>query len=239
MRAFGDAAIAVLGSVALGVALTRFYGESTMSSWASLGACVIFVAAVALSVALRRPAFSTPADRVTLLRAVLAGGCTTLVVLSVFADVPSRSWILFALATPALLLDAVDGWVARKTGTANPHGARLDMETDAAFLAVLSIPVAFFVGPWALAIGAMRYVFVAASWWRPALRQKLNYSSFRRITAGFQGVTLVFVLMPIVPFAVAVPITAVALVLLIVSFGKDILTLESSFKEARVMVDQP
>ncbi len=47
-----------------------------------------------------------------------------------------------ALAVPALILDGVDGWVARRTGTANDAGARLDMEVDAALILVLrkSIP---------------------------------------------------------------------------------------------------
>ena len=36
------------------------------------------------------------------------------------------------------LLDLVDGWVARRTGTASPFGARFDLETDAALILVLS-----------------------------------------------------------------------------------------------------
>ena len=42
------------------------------------------------------------------------------------------------LAAVALVLDAVDGRVARRTGTVHPLGARFDMETDAFLILVLS-----------------------------------------------------------------------------------------------------
>ena len=38
----------------------------------------------------------------------------------------------------ALLLDAVDGGVARRTGTVSGFGARFDMEVDAFLILVLS-----------------------------------------------------------------------------------------------------
>lgn len=239
LRALIDAAVAVLGSAGIGWVLISFNDESSIINLAAMGAGLLLVTVAALSVVRRQPVFSTPADRVTLVRAVLVGGCATIVTLSLFDTVPSRSWWLIGLAAPALLLDAVDGWVARRTGTATAQGARLDMETDAAFLLVLSIPAAFVIGPWVLAIGAMRYLFAAASWWRPALRQHLSFSSFRRVTAGVQGFVLLFVLIPTVPLALAVPITVFALVLLMISFGKDAVLLERSFRDARMTLNQP
>lgn len=226
LRAFIDAAAAVLGSVGVGCVLISQHNEANIVNLVAIGAGLMLVTGAAMSIVLRQPAFSTPADRVTLIRVVLVGGCATIVVLSLFGTAPVRSWWLIALASPALLLDVVDGWVARKTGTANAHGARLDMEIDAAFLAVLSIAAAFVVGPWVLTIGALRYLFVAASWWRPALRQQLSFSAFRRVTAGIQGVALVVALAPIVPVALATAVTMFALALLMLSFGKDIVSLE-------------
>ena len=93
----------------------------------------------------------------------------------------------------------VDGWVARRTGTASVQGSRLDMETDAALMLVLCVPLAFTLGPWVLAIGVMRYAFVALSWWRPALRGHLEFSQFRRVVAAIQAVVLVVALVPLVP----------------------------------------
>lgn len=234
-----DAGIAVFCSVAVGYAVVCLHDGSNIVNLAAMAAGLTLVATAAMSIMRRRPVFSTPADRVTLVRAVLAGGCATLVVLTLFDSAATRSWLLIALAAPALLLDAVDGWVARRTGTANGYGARFDMETDAAFLVILSIPVGLVVGPWVLAIGAMRYLFGAAAYWRPALRQELSFSQFRRVTAGIQGVVLVLALIPFVPSQLAALITALALALLLVSFGKDVVFLERTFKRSSVARDHP
>ena len=73
----------------------------------------------------------------------------------------------------ALALDGVDGKVARRTGTSSALGARFDMEVDAFLILVLSAASPLSLGPWVLAIGAMRYAFVAAAevlaWLRAAL----------------------------------------------------------------------
>lgn len=50
---------------------------------------------------------------------------------------PLRSAGFFALYTCAGLTDALDGWLARKTGTASDFGARLDSIADLLFYAVL------------------------------------------------------------------------------------------------------
>lgn len=225
-RPVRDACATVAGSVVLGTLITTFSGGGVTANVVAFVVGLGLATVAAASIVRRRPRFSTAADRVTLARAVLAGGCATMVVLSLFGVLPLRSWPLFLVAVPTLLMDAVDGWVARRSGTASAQGARLDMETDAAFLLVLSVPVAFVVGPWVLAIGAMRYLFVAASWWRPALRAPLAFSNFRRVTAGLQGVALAVALLPITPVALATVVTLLALVLLTVSFGKDVATLE-------------
>ncbi|MHA7276343.1 CDP-alcohol phosphatidyltransferase family protein [Arthrobacter sp. Hz1] len=225
-RALFDAASAVLGSIGVGVTLLALNDSRDVTNLAAVVAGLTLVTIAALSVVRRRPSYSGPADRVTLFRAVLAGGCATIVVLSLWGTVPTRSWWLVLLAAPAVLLDAVDGAVARRTGTASPAGARLDMETDAILLLVLSIPVALTLGWWALLIGLMRYLYVAASWFRPALRRELEFSQFRRVIAATQSVVLVVVLIPVVPVACATLVTAAALAVLCVSFGRDVVALE-------------
>src|SRR5262252_1614147 len=67
-----------------------------------------------------------PADWVTLARALLIAGVAGLVADS-FAG-PVSITALVTLSTIALVLDAVDGQVARRTGTATPLGARIDGE---------------------------------------------------------------------------------------------------------------
>lgn len=186
------------------------------------------VAPVVASVALlrRRPPVITPADRVTLGRVALTGVLATATVLMLAGDLPTRTWLVAVIVGVALALDAVDGYVARRTGTSSAAGARLDMESDAALLLVLSVLAAPTVGWWVLAIGAMRYLFVAAAWVRPRLGGELAFSQFRRVVAALQGIALLVALLPIVPVPLAVLAVALALVLLVASFGRDVVTLE-------------
>lgn len=225
-QALVDALCAVVGSAGLGILLVQFGKASSWGSVAAVASGLILVSVAVLLIVRRDPLFSTVADRVTLSRAVLGGGCATIVVLATLGAAPHRSWWLVLLASPAVLLDAVDGWVARRTGTASIQGSRLDMETDAALMLVLCVPLAYTFGPWVLAIGLMRYAFVALSWWRPALQGQLEFSQFRRIVAAIQAVVLVVALVPVVPETPALIIVVLSLALLTSSFARDVITLE-------------
>ena len=143
---------------------------------------------------------------------------------------PGRTWWLLSLVVPCLLLDAADGLVARRTGTVTAAGARLDGELDAGILVVLSLAVAPVLGVWVLLIGVMRYLFLAGSWVRPAWRGPLAPSHVRRAVAGLQGAALAVAVAPVVPLGVATAGVALALVLLAVSFARDVATLESRAK---------
>nr|WP_307868503.1 CDP-alcohol phosphatidyltransferase family protein [Umezawaea beigongshangensis] len=162
-----------------------------------------------------------PADRVTLARGVLVGGVTALVVDRAGHDVPTA--LLVALAAVALALDFVDGRVARSTGTSSPLGARFDMEVDAFLILVLSVHLAFALGPWVLAIGLMRYAFVVAARRLRWLRADLPPSFARKTVAAVQGVVLVVAASGIVPGSTA--LVALALGTLVWSFGRDVLWL--------------
>src|SRR6202030_2255897 len=108
-----------------------------------------------------------PADWVTLTRALLIAG-----VAGVVADSfgrPVSVTALVTLSTVALVLDAVDGQVARRTGTATPLGARIDAEADAFLILLLSIAVSQDYGGWVLVIGAARYALLLAGWLIPWL----------------------------------------------------------------------
>ena len=111
----------------------------------------------------------------TLARAALVGGITALIVDSFDRPVPVT--LLVSLAAVALVLDAVDGRVARGTGTVSTLGARFDMEVDAFLILVLSVYVAPTVGGWVLIIGLARYLFVAASWLLPWLRARRHLAT--------------------------------------------------------------
>src|SRR6266851_5182183 len=101
-----------------------------------------------------------PADWVTLTRALLIAGVAGLVADS-FAR-PASTTALVTLSSVALALDAVDGQVARRTGSATRLGARIDGEVDAFLILLLSIAVSRDYGSWVLAIGAARYALLLA-----------------------------------------------------------------------------
>ena len=226
-----DAAVTVLAGLALAcavvVALTAVYAASapTVVVAVVLGTAPAVLSSVA--VLRRRPLRSTVADRVTLSRAVLASGCGAVTVLVLAGFVPDRSWWLLSLAVPCLLLDAADGLVARRTGSVSATGARLDGELDAGILVVLSLAVAPVLGAWVLLIGALRYLFLVGSWVRPAWRGPLAHSELRRTVAGLQGAALAGAVAPVVPLGLAAACVALALVLLVLSFGRDVVALES------------
>jgi phosphatidylglycerophosphate synthase len=177
----------------------------------------------------RLPSFG-PANRVTLGRATLVGGVTALVADS-FSGAPPVS-LLVGLTAVALLLDGVDGKVARRTGTCSSLGARFDMEVDAFLILVLSVYVATDLGPWVLLIGAMRYVFVAAARVWQWLTAPLPPSTARKTVAALQGVLLLVAGADLLPRPANTGVVVLALGLLVWSFGRDVVWLWRSSRTA-------
>ena len=136
-------------------------------------------------------------------------------------------WALAGLAGLALLFDGVDGFVARRFGCCSAFGARFDMEFDAALIMALSVLVwvAAKAGSWVLAIGLMRYVFVAVGFAVPALTGALPESFRRKVVCVVQGVVLLVALGPIIPRPMAVGVAAAGLAMLTWSFAVDVVRL--------------
>ncbi|GAB1338826.1 CDP-alcohol phosphatidyltransferase family protein [Streptomyces sp. E-15] len=179
----------------------------------------------ALSRALHRSRLSSfgPANRVTLGRATLVGGVTALVADSFESAPPVTP--LVALTAVALLLDGVDGEVARRTGSTTALGARFDMEVDAFLILVLSVYVSTRLGPWVLLIGGMRYAFVAAARFAPWLTAPLPASFARKTVAALQGVSLLLAGADLLPRPVNLTVVLLALGSLVWSFGRDVVWL--------------
>lgn len=175
------------------------------------------------------------ADLVTLTRATLVCGVAALVADS-FVRQPHVT-ILVALAVVALVLDAVDGWVARRTSTASVFGARFDGEVDAFLILALSVYAARPVGWWVLAIGAARYVFAAAGWGVPWLRGQLPPRYWRKVVAATQGIVLTVAVADIATAPVTQGALAVALALLVESFGRDVWWLRQHRRAAAATLD--
>jgi phosphatidylglycerophosphate synthase len=161
-----------------------------------------------------------PADWVTLSRATLAVGVSALVADS-FAR-PTPVAMLVALAAFALMLDAVDGAVARRSKTASPLGARLDGEVDAFLILALSVYVARSAGAWVLAIGAARYAFLAAGWLLPWMSEPLPPRYWRKVVTATVGIVLTVAAADVLPRAPTQAALVAALALLGESFGRDV-----------------
>lgn len=226
MRTVLTAPLALLAAQVLlitGIAVTPSLGDNGLgpAGWAVGLACG---GAMALALARGRAYWDTdrlgPADRVTLARATLTVGVAALVADSFAEPVPVT--LLVSLASVALVLDAVDGQVARHTRTASELGGQLDAEVDAFLILVLSVYVARSAGAWVLAIGAARYAFLAAGYLLPWLRASLPPRHWRKVVCATQGIVLTIAAAGVLPTAVADAALGVALVLLAESFGRDV-----------------
>ncbi len=176
-------------------------------------------AAIERGLCYQRPDRLGPADWVTLARATFAVGVAALIADSFGQPAPVP--LLVSLAALALVLDAVDGWVARRTRT-TAKGAQFDAEVDAFLILILSVYVARFAGAWVLAIGAARYVFLAAGWALPWMHEQLPPRHWRKVVAATQGIVLTIAAAQILPPAVTQLALVVALILLAESFGRDV-----------------
>ena len=194
---------------------------------AGLGAAgwVVGIAcAVTIATALARGVARGPGDRlgpaswVTLARATLAVGVAALAADSFTRDTPVA--LLVTLAAVALVLDAVDGWLARRTGTATALGARFDGEVDAFLILALSVYVAPASGAWVLAIGAARYVFLAGEWLLPWMRAPLPPRRWRKFVAAGQGIVLTLAAAEVLPAGLTQALLGAALAALAASVGE-------------------
>ncbi|TQJ08478.1 CDP-alcohol phosphatidyltransferase family protein [Lapillicoccus jejuensis] len=163
------------------------------------------------------------ADLVTLTRAGL--GCLVAALTAESLTGRAVTAPLVTTAAMALALDAVDGPVARRTGTVSRFGARFDGETDAALILVLGVAAGSVAGWWLVAAGVVRYAFGAAGLARPWLGAALPFRYWRKVVAAAAGVGLTVLATGLLPSAAALVVGLVVLGLLAESFGRDVLWL--------------
>ena len=212
--------IGVVALVVVLLVLHAGHGVGT-AGWATgLASAVVLAVAAARCAGRSGIERLGPADVVTVVRATLACAVAALV-----ADSSSGGTVgptLVALATIALALDAVDGRVARRTGTASAFGARLDGEADAFLMLVLSVHVARWAGTWVLAMGAARYLFAMAGWVLPWMRAQLPARPWRKVVTATAGISLVLAASGLRPATAVYAALGVGFLLLAESFGRDV-----------------
>ena len=228
----------VLLIAALAITVSLSGAGLSPAAWAVGVSCgVITNAALARGLCYYRTDRLGPADWVTLVRATLVVGIAALIADS-FGE-PTPVTPLVSLAALALVLDAVDGWVARRTRTAAALGAHFDAEVDAFLILILSVYVARFAGAWVLAIGAARYAFLAAGWLLPWMHEQLPSRHWRKVVCATQGIVLTVAAAGILSPALAKGALVVALVLLAESFGRDVWWLRSNRDRAHPRIVTP
>ncbi len=170
------------------------------------------------------------ANLITLCRLAIGGllaGFTAEAVISPAIIDAKLAWVFFASAVGSLILDGLDGYVARGQGLMSAFGARFDMEVDA--LQILILSIAAFVlakaGWWILISGLLRYVFAGAAVFWPVLAKELPPSRRRKIVAATQGGVVAAILAPIIVPPLSTAAAGVALALLLYSFAVDIIWL--------------
>ncbi len=162
------------------------------------------------------------ANRITLLRGgliALVGGALPLAPVLDMA----QAWVVAVIAITALVLDGLDGWVARRRGLASPYGARFDMELDALLILLLCLLLALSgkVGPWVLGLGLLRPAFILAGKLWPRLAAPLPPSQRRRVICVVQVVTLAAAATPWIESPLTSVATGAAFALLLFSFAAD------------------
>ncbi len=210
--------LGLVGAVVLLAALASTVGLTWLGWLCGLAAAVLITGALVVSLH-RAGSGLGPADRVTLSRAMLVCGVTALVATS---PAGAQRAALVVLAAVALVLDGVDGRVARRSGTVSRLGARFDMEVDAFLILVLSVDVSRWLGAWVLLIGAARYVLVSAQRVAPWLRAAVPPRYWCKVVAAVQGVVLTVAAAHVLPRGLSAVAVAVALVLLAESFVREV-----------------
>ena len=163
----------------------------------------------------------TPSGRFGLANIVTAGRLLLLLLLAAIAHRLNSS-VLAASFLLALLLDVLDGYVARRGGHASAFGASFDMEVDAVFILLIGylLWLRAGLGLWVLGAGLLRYVYVLTLVLLPPAGVVRVRSRFGR--AAFVATASCFLLaLTVDDFAARNAIATLGTVVACLSFGRS------------------
>jgi phosphatidylglycerophosphate synthase len=209
--------------------------------WAGAGLAYGPIAVIAIAQVRRHHPYRAfgAANLVTTVRAAMT--CLLAGLLADVASVPpgalaAFAWGVAGLSALSLALDGLDGLLARRLGLCSAFGARYDMEVDALLILLMSLAAWSFdkAGAWVILSGALRYLFVAASWVWPVLGEALPPSNRRKLICVVQAGALCLLMSPLIQPPVSVGLAAAALALLVYSFAIDVAWLTRRDRAARV-----
>jgi len=215
---FIGAAVAFVPLLLWGV----FMMSGSVSGAGAWGAVLFYGAGVTLSL---RGLRSYPHEAiglcnlVTLFRLMLV---SALISALVTPDV--EPWLVFAVASVALTLDGIDGWLARRFGHVSDFGATFDMEVDA----VLALTLALLAysggqaGGVVILLGLPLYLFRLAQIPLPWLGGKLPERFSRKAICVMQIAVLIAILVPVTDRPLTDSAAGIVALALVWSFALDI-----------------
>ncbi|WP_372367403.1 CDP-alcohol phosphatidyltransferase family protein [Candidatus Uabimicrobium sp. HlEnr_7] len=156
------------------------------------------------------------ANYITLFR----GGCIAIITGNLWCELNNFIAILYIFA---VILDVVDGFVARKTNHISIFGEKMDMECDALGMFVVTLicvqqgqlPLFY------IFVGLLRYFFVFHLKWRNKQSISLPISNLRRFLAGLHMIFIAMALFPNVPNTILFPVSYVFVIPFYVIFIRD------------------
>ena len=152
------------------------------------------------------------ANRITFLRL-----CLTLLLGLLFPLMGDA--LIAVIALVIIIMDRLDGYLARRFNSISEKGAHFDRETDAFFVCILCAVIYLkgYLDVWILLVGFMRYLYAVLLFLLNLSHRKDPSSRFAQIVAGILFCTLItpFVL----PEYVYSPCVIFSSILLIVSFS--------------------
>ena len=215
------AALLGIGSVAIAQPLIGLNPLST--AWPAIVVGTTLVACEPVRRATQPHRFG-PANRVTMGRSILVGFVAAF--LGSQGTIQQATWAS-SVAMVALLLDGLDGWIARRTSTQSPYGAQFDMELDSLMMLILCGLVWTWdrAGVWVLFCGLARYGWMVTALLLPWFRRPLSESFRRKTACVIGGLGLIVAIGPWTTTTEPLIFAVVATATLATSFGIDALWL--------------
>lgn len=240
-------AVAVFAGACLAVGFTASFAAKTVE-WIPVSAATVagtFWIGQLTSVASRtecteatnsvaRYVFSL-ANSLTLVR---SGLYSVVAGFAVVTPSPEVVWVPALCYGSGVVLDSLDGTVARTVGRETPLGERFDLTADTAGLvAAPLVAVLWGLLPWwYLTVSAARYVFIGVIRWR-------RYRGYRvfetpegpasKYIAGGQMLFVTMALVPVVPASLTQSLAPIVITPTILVFGRDILAVSGRYPPNR------
>ena len=224
-EAVRDSFAGLAATILLGFWLTLAIGSAPESVAIAAAVYTLFIAYIARFLPEHGHKTLGPANRLTIFRCGLVANWAALSLQP--AEVQDHGWIIVAAMLVTLVLDGVDGWLARRFATASRFGARFDQELDAFYTLVLSVTVMMLgkAGPWILLAGLWHYMFHGLTAIFPSFRAELPPAQRRKTICVVNIAALILCVTPIVQPPLSSGIAGFAVLLLSASFLADILWL--------------